>query len=563
MTNMKKDDIYGLIRENIRALAPYSTARDECKIDMEVYLDANESPYETGVNRYPSPFQEELKRMVSSIRRVPVENIFLGNGSDEAIDLIYRIFCTPGKSSAVVVAPSYGMYSVAGNINDVKIIYSELDSEFQLNATKLLSDVQDDTRVVFICSPNNPSGNLLDREEIIRIIENFNGIVVVDEAYIDFAESQSFSELIGRYPNLIVLQTLSKAWGMAGLRLGIALADTITIGTMNKVKYPYNISIINQQKAIEMLKDCVGTVERIREIKENRSKLAMELSQMECVSKVYPSDANFLLVKFKEREKVFKELQERKIIVRDRSSQLHCKDCLRITMGTEDENRRLLDAIREITGEIESKAGPSSKKEGCITEGKKCRVGKVSRSTRETSIQVCINLDSFTRPYVRSGLPFFDHMLEQIGYHGGIGVDIICCGDIATGCHHTVEDTGIALGEALAQALGPKKGIERYGFALPMDEADAMVLIDLGGRIDFKWDVEFREQFVGEIDTQMFSHFFKSLAENLKCNLHVKAKGENDHHIIEGVFKAFARALKCAVRKDEFSYGVASSKGVL
>ena len=349
---MKTEEIYGLIRENIKALAPYSTARDDCKIEMDVYLDANESPFETGINRYPSPFQQELKRLVSSIRRVPAGNIFLGNGSDEAIDLIYRIFCTPGKSSAVVIAPSYGMYSVAGKINDVKIISSELDKEFRLDASKLLSDVEEDTKIIFICSPNNPSGNILDRDEIVKVIENFKGIVVVDEAYIDFSESASLSELIGKYPNLIVLQTLSKGWGMAGLRLGIAIADKMVVETMNKVKYPYNISVINQQKAIEVLGNAVETLEKIRIIKENRSIFAKELSNMDCVVKVYPSDANFLLVKFKEREKIFKELQNRKIIVRDRSSQINCEDCLRITVGTEEENRRVIDAIKEITGQM-------------------------------------------------------------------------------------------------------------------------------------------------------------------------------------------------------------------
>ncbi|MBQ3174740.1 MAG: histidinol-phosphate transaminase [Bacteroidales bacterium] len=561
---MKTEEIYGLIRENIKALTPYSTARDDCKIEMDVYLDANESPFETGINRYPSPFQQELKRLVSSIRRVPAGNIFLGNGSDEAIDLIYRIFCTPGKSSAVVIAPSYGMYSVAGKINDVKIISSELDKEFRLDASKLLSDVEEETKVIFICSPNNPSGNILDRNEIVKVIENFKGIVVVDEAYIDFSESASLSELIGKYPNLIVLQTLSKAWGMAGLRLGIAIADKMVVETMNKVKYPYNISVINQQKAIEVLGNAVETLEKIRIIKENRSIFAKELSNMDCVVKVYPSDANFLLVKFKEREKIFKELQNRKIIVRDRSSQINCEDCLRITVGTEEENRRVIDAIKEITGQMNCQT-PSISNGNSISNSKYdgSRIGKVVRSTRETSIQVNINLDSFTKPYIRSGLPFFDHMLEQIGYHGGIGLDVICCGDLQTGCHHTVEDTGIAIGEALCKALGEKRGIERYGFALPMDEAQATVLIDLGGRIDFKWDVQLHNQYIEEMEAQMFKHFFKSLAENLKCNLHIKANGENNHHIIEGVFKAFARALKCAVRKDEFSYGVASSKGVL
>ncbi|MBR5856427.1 MAG: histidinol-phosphate transaminase [Bacteroidales bacterium] len=546
-------DIRSLIRENIKELLPYSTARDDCKIKMEIYLDANENPYENTVNRYPSPFQEELKALVSSIRRVPAKNIFLGNGSDEAIDLVYRIFCEPGKSSVAVVAPSYGMYSVAAQINDVRVIESYLNEDFELDAEKLLGDTEEDTKVIFICSPNNPSGNLLDKEEIKKVITNFNGIVVIDEAYIDFANDNGFAQEIGKFQNLIVLQTLSKAWGMAGLRLGIAFSSELIVSTMNKVKYPYNISVLNQSKGVELLKDSIGTLENIRTLISERKRVTEELEKLQAVEKVFKSDANFLLVKFRDKDRIFNLLQENGIIVRDRSSLKHCKDCLRITIGVPSENERLIGTLKQ---DETLECGSSEQ----LVSG---RMATVKRNTKETSIQVKIDLDTFTAPYIRTGLYFFDHMLEQIGYHGGVGLDIICSGDLKTGCHHTIEDTAIALGEALNRALGEKKGIERYGFALPMDESEATVLIDLGGRIDFKWEVEFKSQSVGDVASQMFEHFFKSLSENLKCNLHIRAKGDNDHHIIEGIFKAFARAIKCAVRRDEFAYGVASSKGVL
>ncbi len=548
--------IYGLLRENIKALSPYSTARDECKRRMDIYLDANENPFDNGVNRYPSPFQEELKKIISSLRRVPAERIFLGNGSDEAIDLIFRIFCNPGKSSAIVVSPSYGMYSTSAAINDVRIIEAQLESDFNLNGSDVLNKVEDDTKVIFICSPNNPSGNLLDKNEIIKVIEGFGGIVVVDEAYIDFADDMGISCFVDKYQNLMILQTLSKGWGMAGLRLGIAIADEFIIGTMNKVKYPYNISILNQEKGVELLKDSMSTIENIRKIKEGRKYLAKGLSALDAVVKVFPSDANFLLVKFKDKEKVFKVLQENGIIVRDRSSLPICEGCLRITVGTAEENKRVLDVIGSLCDNRES--------EGFIDDcDKLCRRARVVRNTRETSVQVDINLDHFREPYIRSGINFMDHMLEQIGYHGGFGIDIVCSGDTERGLHHTIEDIGIAIGEALKNALGEKKCIERYGFALPMDESQAMVLIDLGGRIDFKWEANFKENTIEGVESQMFCHFFKSLAHNLKCNLHIKAQGENDHHIIEGIFKAFARAIKSAARKDELSYGVASSKGLL
>ncbi len=547
--NMEK--IYNLIRKNIRELSPYSTARDDCKEKMEIYLDANENPFNNGINRYPSPFQEELKKLVATIKKSKPENIFLGNGSDEAIDLIFRIFCTPGKESALVVSPSYGMYKVAAKINDVELLESMLDENFQLKAESVLKDVKPDTKVIFICSPNNPSGNMLEKEEIEKIIENFNGIVVIDEAYIDFADSEGFATAIERYPNLIVLQTLSKAWGMAGIRIGIAIAQKFIVETFNKVKYPYNISVANQEKAIEVLKNSILTIERIELIKSERKRVKRELERLPQVVKVYKSDANFLLVKFKEKEAIFKKLQQKGIIVRDRSSVALCRDCLRITIGTPQENDSLINAISEERCPI----GRPLQQTGAE------RIGECIRNTRETSVQVSLNLDRFSQPFISTGLNFFNHMLEQIAYHGGIGVKIICAGDLATDDHHTVEDTAIAIGKALAQAVGEKKGIERYGFSLPMDEAQATVLIDLGGRAELIWDVKFASEKIGDVNSQMFGHFFKSFAENARCNLHIKASGENDHHIIEGVFKAFARALKCAIRKDQYGYGIASSKG--
>lgn len=559
-------ELYNLFRENIKQLTPYSTARDDCKAKMDIYLDANENPYNNGVNRYPSPFQYEVKSLISSLKKIPVENIFLGNGSDEPIDLIYRIFCEPGKSSALIVTPGYGMYSVAARINDVQTIESLLSDKFELESNKVLSDIRPDTKVVFICSPNNPSSNLLDKEEIEKIIVQFNGIVVVDEAYIDFADTEGFTPMIKKYSNLIVLQTLSKAWGMAGLRLGMAIACPLIINTMNQVKYPYNISVVNQQKAIELLQNILPAKERIDIIKKEREALIIKLTQMKGVEKVFPSQANFLLVRFKDKDIIFNGLQSKGIIVRDRSSLPGCSGCLRITVGTPQENKALLDALYAINGmatpnEKEIPGTEAASKE--IKEGKTERKALVTRNTKETSIQISINLDNFSNPFVSTGLYFFNHMLEQIGYHGGIGLNIICSGDLATDDHHTIEDTAIALGEALYQALGDKKGIERYGFSLPMDEADATVLMDLGGRIDFAWDVKFLDSMIGDVHSQMFEHFFKSISEHLKCNLHIKASGKNDHHVIEGVFKAFARALKCAVRQDQSGFGIPSSKGTL
>lgn len=552
-------EILDLVRENIRKLTPYSTARDDCKIKMDVYLDANENPYENGVNRYPSPFQQELKQRLAVLKKLKSENIFLGNGSDEAIDLIYRIFCEPNKSSALIISPSYGMYSVAADINAVEIIKYRLEENFELDAKKMLSLAREDTKVIFICSPNNPSGNLLSRKEIEYAIDNFNGIVVVDEAYIDFAKGSSFSALVTEKKNLVVLQTLSKLYAMAGLRIGIAIADSTVVRIMNSVKYPYNISCINQQMALSLLKEPFKIREQCRIIVEEREYLEERLKVLPIVERVFKSDANFLLVKFIDKSIVFKTLTDNGVIVRDRSSLEGCGNSLRITVGTPEENDRMLGIVYALSG---MEFCPRDRNRGMEMENGERRA-ILSRETSETSIQITLNLDRFSTPFISTGLHFFDHMLEQIAYHAAVGLNIIAVGDLERDDHHTVEDVAITLAQAFDRALGSRKGIERYGFSLPMDEAEATVLIDLGGRIDFEWEVKFSGAMIGDVNAQMFNHFFKSFAQNLKCNLHIKAKGENDHHIIEGVFKAFARALKCAIREDRQNAGIPSSKGKL
>lgn len=552
-TSSASEGIKSLLRENIRNIVPYSTARDDCKARMDIYLDANENPYPNGVNRYPSPHQPGLKSKLSVIRKIPAGNIFVGNGSDEPIDLVFRLFCPPGKSSMIQAVPTYGMYSVAAAINDVRVINVPLNPDFTLDAGLLLSKVEEDTRVIFLCSPNNPSGNLLDRGEILSILDNFSGITVVDEAYIDFAGSDSFAALIEKYPRLIVLQTMSKAWGMAGLRIGLAIADKLTVSVMSGVKYPYNVSVLNQARAEELLENPLAMYDRVREIRKERSRLASALSCLDRVVTVYPSDANFLLVKFRDKDRAFDELFGAGIIVRDRSSAYGCGDCLRITVGTPEENDRVISVLsgQEHTGFAVQK-GPG-----------KGRTASCFRKTGETAVSVRVDLDNFRKPEIATGLHFFNHMLEQIGFHGRIALDIVCFGDLAVDDHHSIEDVAIALGDCLKEALGDKAGIGRYGFCLPMDEAEAFVLMDLGGRIDFRWEVPLHGQTVGDVSSQMFSHFFKSLSEHLNCNLHVRAAGDNDHHIIEGVFKAFARALGQAVSRTPSGNVIPSSKGWL
>ena len=560
--------IESLVRPNIRAMVPYSTARDEFKGVAEVFMDANESPFDNGYNRYPDPSQARLKRRIAEIKGVDVQNIFVGNGSDEAIDLCFRIFCNPGLDNAIAIAPSYGMYSTCAAVNDVEMREVLLNDDFSLPVERLLDAADNNSKLLFICSPNNPTGNVFPREEIERILQEFDGMVVLDEAYIDFADEPGMLRSLENWPNLIILQTLSKAWGMAGLRAGLAFASNYVMRLFAQVKYPYNINVATLSAVEKLLK--AGVDDRVKLIKEQRAFLEQKLSGMECVWRVYPSQANFLLVQVDNAADLYNYLLGEGIIVRDRSRMPLCDNTLRITIGTPQENVRLLRAIAE----YDIKRYGSRAEGGPLAEGElmaerellqeyESRSARVIRTTNETSVSVSVDLDNSGTGGISTGLSFLDHMLMQIVHHGGIMLTINASGDLEVDEHHTMEDVAITLGQALSKALGEKRGIERYGFALPMDESEAIVLLDFGGRIDFKWEVTFYGERVGDVPTQMFRHFFQSLCSAMNCNLHISARGENDHHIAEAIFKAFARALKAAVRREPFNYEIPSSKGLI
>ena len=542
---MKQVDIYALARPNIRNLAPYSTARDECQVKIGAFLDANENPFTNGYNRYPDPRQAELKSLISRIKGIPVKNMFIGNGSDEAIDLCFRVFCEPGVDNAVSIAPTYGMYKVAADINNVQMRQVPLGEGFSLPVDALLEACDANTKLMFVCSPNNPTGNAFPVDQILKLAEAFDGMLVVDEAYIDFSSQPSLTGYLAEFPNLIVLQTLSKAYGMAALRLGLAFADQRTMAMFANVKYPYNVSLASMEKAMSLLRRDVS--QEVALLNSERVRLAEALADLQRVRKVWPSDANFLLVEVDDARGLYDELLDAQVIVRDRSKVLGCEGCLRISVGTPQENDKVIAVIGGL------------KPESVVQK----RAAKVVRKTRETEIEVSVDLDGAGTEGISTGLSFLDHMLDQIVHHAGIGLTVKAKGDLHVDEHHTMEDVAIVLGEALSKALGDKRGIERYGFVLPMDESKAMVLMDLGGRIEFVWDVEFKRERVGDVPTEMFWHFFRSLGAAMNCNLHISAKGENDHHVAEGIFKAFARALKMAVRKEQFSYSLPSSKGVL
>ena len=341
-------DLNNLVRKNILELKAYSSARDEYKgLKANVFLDANENPYNAPINRYPDPLQQDVKKKISSLKSVPVENMFLGNGSDEAIDIIFRIFCIPKCDNVVSIEPTYGMYEVCANINDVEYRKVLLDDKFDFDADSLLGACDENTKVIFVCSPNNPTGNNLSRNQIERLLVEFQGIVVIDEAYSDFSTERPFRLDLGKYPNLIVLNTFSKALGCASIRLGMAYASAEIIQLFNKVKYPYNVNLLTQEKALEVLTDITKIHQRIKAIVESRNNLIDAFSQLPICSKVYPTDANFFLAKVCDANQIYNYLIDKGIVVRNRHNITLCNDCLRITIGSNEENRLLLSALRQ------------------------------------------------------------------------------------------------------------------------------------------------------------------------------------------------------------------------
>lgn len=338
-------NISELVRSNIRTLKPYSSARDEFSGVEGVFLDANENPFGE-LNRYPDPYQIELKQIFADYREVSVSQLFVGNGSDEVIDVLFRAFCEPGKDKAVTFSPTYGMYQVSADINNVELVNVPLTDSFEIDLEAFEKAIDENVKLVFICSPNNPTGNAVSNDTIRAILDRFKGIVVIDEAYADFNEGESAVELVDEYPNLIVSQTMSKAWGLAAARVGFAITSEEVISYMNKIKPPYNVSALNQRAAIESLKDKDGFEKRLATILVEKEKLRTVLNNLSKVVKIYPSDTNFLLVEFEDANKTYNELVDRKVIVRNRNA--YVKNCIRITVGSREENEILINALKEL-----------------------------------------------------------------------------------------------------------------------------------------------------------------------------------------------------------------------
>lgn len=533
-----------LLRDNIRQLTPYSSARKEYSGTSQILLDANEAPcafpgFPEDIYRYPDPLQLELKKEIASWRNVKTSQIFLGNGSDEAIDLLIRCFCNPGKDKIIIMPPTYGMYKVSADINQVEVLSVNLLPDFNLNTQELMGCFSDEAKIMFICHPNNPTGNCQSPAQIKTLLDTFPGIVVIDEAYIDFAPEKSLISLIDEYPRLVVLQTFSKAWGLAGARVGMAFANEELIAVLNAVKYPYNLNTLSARMALQLIKKQSWFYEQTKMIINERQKFAERLKTLPLVENVFPSDANFILVETSDYQSIYEYLKQYGIIVRVRNQEPLCQNCLRISIGSPIQMTNLISAWERFPAPFQEpeKAVPA-------------RTATYSRATAETSIFAEIKLDGKGRATINTGMGFFNHMLEQIARHSGFDISLLMQGDLWVDEHHSIEDAGIALGTAFSKALGNKSGIQRYGFSLPMDESDASVLIDLSGRINFKWKVKFKREKIGEMPTEMLRHFFESFAQSAACNLHIKAKGKNEHHKAEAVFKAFARALRQATQTD-------------
>lgn len=350
---MKEFDLTKIVRSNVAVLKPYSSARDEFKTQGKkmIFLDANENPNENGLNRYPDPQQGEVKAKISELKGVSEKNILLGNGSDEVLDLVFRAFCEPGNDNIITLPPTYGMYKVLADINNIENKEILLNEDFEPDVPEILNAVDENTRIIFLCSPNNPSGNSFDEDKISSILDNFNGLVVIDEAYIDFSENESWIQKLEFFPNLIVTQTFSKAFGLAGIRLGMLFASQDVITILNKIKPPYNINQQTQEQALKRLSDSEEIKIQIADIKREKDSLLKQLLQVSFVNKIYPSDANFLLLKVDDANRRYEDFLEMGIVLRNRSTQPLCENCLRITVGTEKENEQLIRAFKKLDNE--------------------------------------------------------------------------------------------------------------------------------------------------------------------------------------------------------------------
>jgi histidinol-phosphate aminotransferase/imidazoleglycerol-phosphate dehydratase/histidinol-phosphatase len=520
-----------------------------------IKLDANENPYPpmesgglaAGLNRYPEPQPARLKQAMAALWGVTPEALAVTRGADDAIDILVRAFCRPGVDAVSICTPTFSAYAHFAALQGARLVETKLAADFAFEADAFLAAVSGEPalKVAFLCSPNNPTGNPIDPADVLRVAEALpETIVVLDEAYLDFAETASLSAEAMRRPNLVVLKTLSKAYGLAGARIGALIGHPETVAVAARALPPYPLPSLSIEAALAALQPSRRPLhaERIARIKAERDRLAPLLARSAVVRRVLNGGGNFLFLEVEEPDALAVRLRSLGIRVRFRPNA--APGGLRLSIGTEAENEAALAAF----GVAEAQA-PG-------------RRGEAVRETKETRIAVAVDLDRASPRMIETGIPFYDHMLDQVAAHAGFSLILSCEGDLDIDGHHSVEDCAIAFGQALSKALGERRGLGRFGFALPMDEAEAQVLIDLSGRPYSRFDGVFEASHIGSYPTEMTPHVFRSLADSLGAAIHVRVEGENDHHKTEACFKAFGRALRQAVRREQGD-AVPSTKGVL
>jgi histidinol-phosphate aminotransferase len=545
-----------LARPEVLALEPFDIAAQANWAfgPDAIKLDANENPFAplidgplaARVNRYPEPQPMRLKLAMAALYGIEADNLVVTRGADDAIEILVRAYCRPQEDAVAICTPSFSAYGHFVKLQGARLLEVPLTAAFDFDADAFIAAVRGaaNLKLAFICTPNNPTGNEVDPALILKVADALpDTIIVADEAYLDFSRTPSLSAEAARRPNLVVLKTLSKAYGLAGARVGCAIGDRELIAIAARALPPYPLPSLSIEAAMAALSPSRRAVhvERIERIKADRDRLAELLERSPIVRSVRNGGGNFLFLQVDGAKELASKLRALGIRVRFRPNA--APGGLRLTIGTEAENAAALAAL------------------GVPVESKPLRRADVVRDTKETQIVAAVDLDGPAPRKIATGIPFYDHMLDQVAAHGGFSLVLSCDGDLEIDPHHSIEDCAIALGTALAKALGDKRGIRRFGFALPMDEAEAQVLIDLSGRPYCRFEGDFASASIGDYPTQMTPHVFRSLADSMGAAIHVKVEGENDHHKTEACFKAFGRALRDAIRLE--GDALPSTKGVL
>ena len=549
-------------RPDIIAMKGYSSARKlHAKKTGTIYLDANECPFEPlvggeGLSRYPDQQPEELVKALSRLYDVSSRNLMVARGADEVIDVLVRTFCLSNVDNIIISPPTFAMYEHSAILHGIETRKAQLVNEFKVDVNGISQLSDGNTKIIFTCSPNNPTANLMDADGIIELCQRFadKALIVVDETYIEFSDCESFVSKLESFDNLVVVRTLSKSFAAAGLRCGVALAHSGVIELLLKLLPPYPLPAPVVQSAVQLLtpKNLERLANKRAELLALKEEYISKLQALDEVEEVLPSQANFVLLRVQDAKKFVDKCLKGNIIVRDQSKQTGLENSIRVAIGSRYEMGRLIGALN---GDLP---------ENPVSD----RVATVTRSTNETRISVHTDLDSAQLISIDTGLPFLDHMLEQVARHGGFSLELECQGDMEVEAHHSVEDCAIALGEALRKALGDKRGIGRYGsfeVILPMDEAQAKVALDIGGRSYLRFEGNFPDAYVGNKDNplpiDMVEHVFRSLAEKLQATIHISVSGENTHHMVETCFKGLGRALRQAIHRQ--GRDLPSTKGVL